>query len=167
MSLNLDRTTWRRVRLGEVVARSKEQTTPSRGAIDRYVAGGHFDEGKLTVERSGDMDDGGMGSTFKYVFRPGHVLFVSASMYLRKIGVAQHTGVVADKTYVLESVPGAGLLQEFLPWVLLSDRFYEFSISQATGSMNARLLWSTMQQFEFDLPPLDEQQRIADLPLGH
>lgn len=163
MNLSPDRIIWRRVRLGEVIARSKEQTTPSRGGIDRYVAGGHFDEDKLTVERSGDMDDGGMGSTFKYVFRPGQVLFVSASMYLRKIGVAQHTGVVADKTYVLEPIPGAGVLQEFMPWILLSDRFYEFSISQATGSMNARLLWSTMQRFEFDLPPLDEQQRIADL----
>ena len=104
-----------------------------------------------------------MGSTFRYLFKPGQVLFVSARPYLRKIGVPDFSGVVADKTYVLDAAPGNGLLHDMLPFLLTSDRFVEYATQEATGSMNPRLLWGAMQRYEFHLPPLDEQKRIADL----
>ncbi|MGV9345791.1 restriction endonuclease subunit S [Streptomyces spiralis] len=163
MSLNLDKTTWKRVRLGDVIRRSRIQVDPANGDVDRYVGGGHIDSDSLTIERFGDVDDGQMGSTFTYLFQPGQVLFVSASYYLRKSGVVNFSGVVADKTYVLDAVPENGLLQEFLPFVLVSDHFIAYATAEATGSMNSRLLWGQMQRYEFDLPPLDEQQRLADL----
>ncbi|MFD8744056.1 restriction endonuclease subunit S [Streptomyces sp. NPDC002476] len=163
MSLNLDKTTWKRVRLGDVIRRSRTQVDPANGEVDRYVGGGHIDSGSLTVERFGDVDDGQIGSTFTYLFQPGQILFVSARPYLRKSGVANFSGVVADKTYVLDAVLENGLLQEFLPFILASDHFIAFATSEATGSMNPRLLWGQMQRYEFDLPPLDEQQRLAAL----
>ncbi|GGY03886.1 restriction endonuclease subunit S [Streptomyces tanashiensis] len=163
MSLNLDKTTWKRVRLGDVIRRSRIQADPVNGEVDRYVGGGHIDSDSLTVERSGDVNDGKMGSTFTYLFQPGQVLFVSARPYLRKSGVVNFSGVVADKTYVLDAVHENGLLQEFLPFVLASDHFIAFATAEASGSMNPRLLWGQMQRYEFDLPPLDEQQRLADL----
>ena len=95
--------------------------------------------------------------------KPGQVLFVSARPYLRKIGVPDFAGVVADKTYVLDAAPGNGLLHEMLPFLLKSDRFIAYATQEATGSMNPRLLWGAMQSYEFHLPPLDEQKRIADL----
>ncbi|SDM02057.1 type I restriction enzyme, S subunit [Geodermatophilus siccatus] len=163
MSLNLDKSTWKRVRLGDVIARSRQQVDPQAGTVDRYVAGGHFDSGSPMVERWGDVNDGQMGSTFRYVFHPGQVLFISARPYLRKVAIPQFGGVVADKTYVLDAISKNGLLQDFLPFLLLSDRFCEFAMAEATGSMNPRLLWGAMQRFEFDLPPVEEQERIARL----
>lgn len=163
MSLNLDKTTWKRVRLGDVIRRSRTQADPANGDVDRYVGGGHIDSDSLTIERFGAVDDGQMGSTFTYLFQPGQVLFVSARPYLRKSGVVNFSGVVADKTYVLDAVPENGLLQEFLPFVLASDHFIAYATAEATGSMNPRLLWGQMQRYEFALPPLDEQQRFADL----
>jgi type I restriction enzyme, S subunit len=163
VSLNLDRSTWKRVKLGDVVLRSRTQLDPFESDVDRYVAGGHIDTDSVMIRRSGDVTDGQMGSTFRYVFKPGQVLFVSARPYLRKTGVPDFAGVVADKTYVLEAVPGNGLFQDMLPFLLTSDRFVEYATQEATGSMNPRLLWGAMQRYEFDLPPLDEQQRMADL----
>lgn len=163
MSLDLDKSTWKRVAFGDVVNRSREQANPFAGEVDRYVAGGHIQPGKLLVEEGGDVNDGQVGSTFTYVFHPGMVLFVSASWYLRKVGVATFDGVVADKTYVMETKDPETLDQRFLPWVLLSDDFHAYAAAKSTGSMNARLLWKTLANYEFDLPPLDEQQRIADL----
>ncbi len=163
MSLNLDRSTWKRVKLGDVVLRSRIQVDPVDGGVDRYVAGGHVDTESVIIQRSGNVADGQMGSTFRYLFRPGQVLFVSARPYLRKIGVPDFTGVVADKTYVLDSAPGNGLLHDILPFLLTSDRFVEYATQEATGSMNPRLLWGAMQRYEFHLPPLDDQERIADL----
>lgn len=163
MSLILDRGNWKRVRFGDVADRSREQASQHDGSIDRYVAGGHFDAGAMKITRYGEPEDGGMGSTFTYVFHPGQVLYVSASWYLRKVGVAAFDGVVADKTYVLETRDPAVLDQRFLAWILLSDALHDYAAAQSTGSMNARLLWSTLSNFEFALPPLDEQKRIADL----
>lgn len=163
MSLNLDRSTWKRVKLGDVVLRSRTQIDPVEGGVDRYVAGGHVDTENVIIHRFGDVADGQMGSTFRYLFKPGQVLFVSARPYLRKAGVPDFTGVVADKTYVLGAAPGNGLLHDILPFLLTSDRFVEYATQEATGSMNPRLLWGAMQRYEFDLPPLDEQRRMADL----
>ncbi|MDX5566984.1 restriction endonuclease subunit S [Streptomyces sp. ID05-04B] len=163
MSLNLDKSTWKRVRLGDVIRRSRTQADPANGDVDRYVGGGHIDTDSLTIERFGDVNDGQMGSTFTYLFQPGQILFVSARPYLRKSGVVNFSGVVADKTYVLDAVPENGLLQEFLPFVLASDHFIAYATTVATGSMNPRLLWGQLQRYEFDLPPLDEQKRLANI----
>ena len=163
MSLNLDRSTWKRVKLGDVVLRSRLQVDPVDGCVDRYVAGGHVDTESVIIYRFGDVADGQVGSTFRYLFRPGQVLFVSARPYLRKVGVPDFAGVVADKTYVLDAAPGNGLLQDVLPFLLTSDHFVEYANQEATGSMNPRLLWGAMQRYEFHLPPLDDQKRIADL----
>ncbi|MDX3130945.1 restriction endonuclease subunit S [Streptomyces europaeiscabiei] len=163
MSLNLDKSTWKRVRLGDVIRRSRSQADPATGDVERYVGGGHIDSDSLTIERFGDVNDGQMGSTFTYLFKPGQILFVSARPYLRKSGVVNFSGVVADKTYVLDAIPENGLLQEFLAFVLASDHFIAYATAEATGSMNPRLLWGQMQRYEFHVPPLDEQQRLADL----
>ncbi|MEW2428269.1 restriction endonuclease subunit S [Micromonospora sp. NPDC047644] len=163
MSLNLDKSTWKRVRLGDVIRRSRTQVDPVSSGVERYVAGGHVDSEGVTIERWGQVGDGQMGSTFRYVFKPGQVLFVSARPYLRKVGVPDFSGVVADKTYVLDTIRENGLLQEFLPFLLSSEAFVEYATAQATGSMNPRLLWGPMQRYEFDLPPIDEQRRLADL----
>ena len=163
MSLTLDKSTWKRVRLGDVLRRSRTQVDPLESGVERYVAGGHIDGGSITIDRWGDPSDGQMGSTFRHVFEPGQILFVSARPYLRKSGVVDFSGVVADKTYVLEAIPENGLLQEFLPFVLASDPFIEYATAEATGSMNPRLLWGPFQRYELALPPLDEQRRIADV----
>jgi type I restriction enzyme S subunit len=163
MSLNLDKSGWKCVLLGDVISRSREQVDPVAAGIDRYVAGGHIESHSITIDRWGDPNDGQMGSTFRYTFKPGQTLFVSARPYLRKSGVVDFSGVVADKTYVLDGLPEGALLQEFLPFVLSSDRFVEYANAEATGSMNPRLLWGPMQRYQFDLPPLDEQKRIANL----
>lgn len=163
MSLSLDRSQWRRVHLGDVVRRSRHQLEPVEKGIGRYVGGGHIDGQSLTITRWGDPSDGQMGSTFRYVFRAGQILFVSARPNLRKCGVVDFEGVVADKTYVLDAVPERGLLQNFLPFVLASERFVDYATREATGSMNPRLLWGPFQRYEFDLPPMEEQQRLADL----
>lgn len=161
--LDLQPSAWSRVRLGHVVDRSRKQVDPITAEVQRYVGGGHIDGDSLTVDRWGDPSDGHMGSTFRFVFEPGQVLFVSARPYLRKTGLVNFSGVVADKTYVLDATPGGGLLQAFLPLVLSSDVFVSYASGAATGSMNPRLLWGPMQKYEFALPPLEEQRRIADL----
>jgi len=88
MSLNLDKSTWRRVFLGNVATASKEKVDPTDGSIDRYVAGEHMDSDDLKIHRWGDIGDVELGPAFHRRFRPGQVLYGSRRTYLRKVAVA-------------------------------------------------------------------------------
>lgn len=161
--LNLDKSTWNRVKLGDVVKPSKEKVDPSSGDVERYIAGEHMDSDDLKIHRWGEVGDKELGPAFHRKFRPGQVLYGSRRTYLRKVSVADFDGVCANTTFVLETTEKSELLQEFLPFVMTSERFHAFAIGESKGSVNPYVNWSDIAKFKFDLPPLEEQKRIADL----
>ncbi|GAA1082285.1 restriction endonuclease subunit S [Nocardiopsis composta] len=163
MSLELDKSAWKRVKLGEVVAASKEKVDPSDGSVDRFIAGEHMDTDDLKIHRWGDPSEVDLGPAFHRRFRPGQVLYGSRRTYLRKVAVADFDGVCANTTFVVESKDPGVLLQEFLPFVMTSEPFHAFAIAESKGSVNPYVNWSDIARYEFNLPPLEEQKRIADL----
>ena len=54
-------------------------------------------------------------------------------------------------------------LQEFLPHFMQSDYFMERAIKISVGSLSPTINWSALAGEKFEIPPLDEQRRIADL----
>lgn len=162
MSLNLDKTGWKRVTLGDVASLSKEKCDPSAGDVDRYVAGEHMETDNLRVERWGVVGDGYLGPAFHRRFRPGQVLFGSRRTYLRKVALADFDGVCANTTFVVEA-DSDQILPEFLPFVMTSGPFQAHAIAESKGSVNPYVNWSDLTWFEFYLPPLDEQKRMVDL----
>lgn len=163
MSLNLDKSDWKRVALGEVAAASKERVDPTSEAIDRYVAGEHMDTDNLKIRRWGEIGDGYLGPAFHRRFHPGQVLYGSRRTYLRKVAVADFPGVTANTTFVVETKDAGVLLQEFLPFVMTAEPFHAFAVQESKGSVNPYVNWSDIARYEFDLPPIDEQKRLADL----
>jgi len=163
MSLHLDKTAWKRVALGDVAAASKEKVDPYEGTIDRYVAGEHMDSDDLKIHRWGDTSEVDLGPAFHRRFRPGQVLYGSRRTYLRKVAVADFDGVCANTTFVVETRDENVLLQEFLPFVMTAEPFHAFAIAESKGSVNPYVNWSDIARYEFDLPPLDEQKRLADI----
>jgi len=163
MSLNLDRSGWLRLSLGTVATASKEKVSPSDGTVDRYVAGEHMDSDDLKIHRWGDPNETALGPAFHRRFRPGQVLYGSRRTYLRKVAVADFDGVCANTTFVVQTKDPARLLPEFLPFVMSAEPFHAFAIAESKGSVNPYVNWSDIERYEFDLPPLDEQKRIADL----
>jgi type I restriction enzyme S subunit len=163
VSLNLDKSAWKRVSLGEVAAASREKVDPSGGSVERFVAGEHMDTDDLKIHRWGDPTEVDLGPAFHRRFRRGQVLYGSRRTYLRKVAVADFEGVCANTTFVVESRDEGVLLQEFLPFVMTSEPFHAFAIAESKGSVNPYVNWSDIERYEFDLPPLDEQKRIADL----
>lgn len=167
MSLNLDKSSWKSVSLGEVAAGSKEKVDPTDGTVARFVAGEHMDTNDLRIHRWGDPTEVDLGPAFHRRFRPGQVLYGSRRTYLRKVAVADFDGVCANTTFVVDAkndAKNAGvLLREFLPFVMSAEPFHAFAIAESKGSVNPYVNWSDIERFEFELPPLDEQKRIADL----
>jgi type I restriction enzyme S subunit len=53
--------------------------------------------------------------------------------------------------------------QRLLPFLCLSERFSQHAVGTSAGSLSPRTNWSSLASFEFDLPPLDQQRRIAEI----
>lgn len=163
MTLNLDRTGWKRVPLGQVAAASKNKVDPTDGSVERFIAGEHMDTDDLKIHRWGVTGEVDLGPAFHRGFRPGQVLYGSRRTYLRKVAVAEFEGVCANTTFVVETKDQDALLQEFLPFVMTAEPFHAFAIAESKGSVNPYVNWSDLERYEFDLPPVDEQKRLADL----
>jgi type I restriction enzyme M protein len=159
---SFDRSKWKRVRFGDVVKQMKEQVNPEQDGIERYVAGEHMETENVHIRKWGTVGDGYLGPAFIRGFRKGQVLYGSRRTYLKKVAVAEWNGVTANTTFVLQAVEGK-MLQELLPWLMLSERFSKHSVQESKGSTNPYVNYPDIAKFEFDLPPLEQQSRIAKI----
>lgn len=163
MTLNLDRRSWQKVKFGDVVCQVKASTDPVADGVERYVAGEHMDSDSLAISRWGMVGDGYLGPAFHRKFESGQVLYGSRRTYLRKVALAEFDGVCANTTFVMETADSSRLLPELLPFVMSTEAFHAHSIAESKGSVNPYVNWPDIAKYEFELPPLDQQRRIADL----
>jgi type I restriction enzyme S subunit len=150
---------WTRVRFGDVVENVNDQPKRATLPLDtRYVAGEHVDENRLKIDRWGTLGDDLVPPTFKRRFQPGDVLFHSRN--LTKIAVPDFGGITGEKLFVLRSRSPL-LVQDFVPYVLLSPAFTAYAEASWSGSVNKFLNWTPLERYEFALPPMDEQRRMV------
>jgi len=155
-----DRKEGKRVRFGDVVENVNEtEREPEAAGIERFIGLEHLEPGALHVGAWGSVAD---GTTFTRRCRPGQVLFGKRRAYQRKVAVAEFDAVVSGDIYVLAS-KNDRLLPELLPFICLSERFFQHAVGTSAGSLSPRTNWSSLGCFEFDLPPLDQLRRIAGI----
>lgn len=157
-----NRTGWKTIRFGDVARMIKEQVDPVAEGVERYVAGEHMETENVHIRKWGSVGDGYLGPAFIRRFRKGQVLYGSRRTYLKKVAVAEWDGVTANTTFVLEAIEER-LLQELLPWLMLSERFTKHSIQESKGSTNPYINFPDIAKFELTLPPLNQQRRISEI----
>jgi type I restriction enzyme, S subunit len=154
---------WTMVKFGDVVRHIKDRVTDIENCgLTEYTRGEHFEPGNLHLIGRSKLGDGQHGSAFHMRFKPGDVLYVSRNPQLRKVAVADYEGICANTSYVLRANEEY-LLQELLPFVMQTENFVEYTIQHKRGSTNFYLNFSDIEPYEFPLPPVDEQRRIAEL----
>jgi type I restriction enzyme M protein len=165
LTANFDRSKWARVRFGDVVNKISDRIEEvANSGLFHYIGGEHFDSGAIRFARKGLIEGSTIGPAFHMRFKPGHVLYMSRNPHLRKASMVDFEGICANTSYVCEAVNGR-LLQELLPFVMQSDAFWDWGSENKRGSTNPYLNWKDIASFEFDLPPLDQQRRIAEILL--
>jgi type I restriction enzyme S subunit len=55
------------------------------------------------------------------------------------------------------------VLPEFLPFLMMSDRFMNRAVEISVGSLSPTINWTALKLETFDLPPRDQQRRIAEI----
>lgn len=158
-----DHSNWQRVRFGDVVENLNEtERYPIAAGIERYIGLEHLEPGSLHIRSWGNVEN---GTTFTRLCRSGQVLFGKRRAYQRKVAIAEFDAVVSGDIYVLKP-KNDRLLPELLPFLCMSERFFKFAVETSAGSLSPRTNWSHLARFEFDLPPLDQQRRIAEILWG-
>ncbi len=153
------RSGWVRVRFGDVVQNCSDTGKGAGPAPSKYIGLEHIKPGCLQVQNYGDTAD---GTTFTKTCKPGQVLFGKRRAYQRKVAVASFDALVSGDIYVMEPKTPT-LIADLLPFICMSDRFFEHAVGTSAGSLSPRTNWSSLANYEFDLPPLDQQRRIANV----
>ena len=126
--------------------------------VERYVGLEHLTPEDLRIRSWGLVAE---GTTFTNYFKPGQVLFGKRRAYQRKVAVADFSGVCSGDIYVFESKDPQVLLPELLPFICQTEGFFSYAVSTSAGSLSPRTNWTQLANYEFALPPLEEQRRIA------
>lgn len=160
MILNLDKSAWKRVAFGDVIKNVTDRVDdPSKAGVDRYVGLEHLSPGVMTVQR---WDTPDKVAAQKLRFQPGDVIFGRRRAYQKKIARADFEGICSAHALVLRARPDF-IDSDFLPVFLSSDYFLHRAIAISVGSLSPTVNWRDLKVQEFELPPIDEQKRIADV----
>jgi type I restriction enzyme, S subunit len=146
-------------RFDQIAENIRVPVMPKPKDSERYIGLEHMDSGSLRIRRWGAQTDL-IGQ--KLTMKEGDVLFARRNAYLRRVAIAPFDGVFSAHGMVLRAKTDV-CLHEFLPVFMESDYFMERAIKISVGSLSPTINWSALQKEEFELPPVDEQRRIADL----
>lgn len=151
-----------RVRFSDVVKRVNVFVDREQTDLLYYVGGEHIDSDTFMVRKKGLIKGATIGYKFHFGFQPGHILFMSRNPHLRKCSMVDFAGVCSDSTYVVETRDENVLLQQYLLIEMQSDRFWKWAEENKSGSVNYLINYCTLDSYEFDLPPVEEQRALAE-----
>jgi len=152
---------WKMVKFGEVVKNANlVEREPEANGVERIVGLEHIDPENLHVRRWNSVAD---GTSFTRKFVPGQTLFGKRRAYQRKVAYAEFEGICSGDILTFEPKNRKVLLPELLPFICQSDAFFDHALGTSAGSLSPRTSWTALKDFEFPLPPLDEQKRLAEI----
>ncbi|WP_138495922.1 restriction endonuclease subunit S [Paenibacillus pinistramenti] len=146
-----------RVKLGEVARESRETLRGSKQGLP-VVGLEHITPGELTLSEW-DFDS---ENTFTKTFRKGQILFGRRRAYLKKAAVAPFDGICSGDITVIEA-NSDNILPNLLPFIIQNDIFFDYAVGKSAGSLSPRVKWEHLSEFEFTLPSIAEQRKLADL----
>jgi len=159
-SLNLDKSKWKLTKLGELADEiSVRVDNPSKSKYDRFVGLEHFVSGDIKIKNWGTTEN--LVSSTK-AFQKGDILFARRNAYLRRASLVEFDGCCSGDAFVLREnydkvVPG------FLAFLMNSNTLWDYANSNAAGTMSKRVKWRDLEEYEFLLPPKDQQAQLAEL----
>ena len=158
--LNLDKTSWKLTKVGDLAKDiSKRVDNPGESEYDRFVSLRNFVAGDIKIKTWEPTEN--LASSAK-AFKAGDILFARRNAYLRRASLVDFDGCCSGDAFVLREnhdkiVPG------FLAFLMNSNALWDYANSNAAGTMSKRVKWRDLAEYEFLLPPKDQQAQLAKL----
>lgn len=154
-----DRSKWERWKFSDLVENIVEKVVPKESGLEHYIGLKHLDSGSLHIRRFGETAsiEGDKLKIYK-----GDFIFAKRNSYLKRVAIAEFDAVASAHSLVLRA-KSENVLPEFLPFFLLSERFWQRAIEISVGSLSPTINWRVLAKQEFLLPPKEQQAEIAEL----
>ena len=95
----------------------------------------------------------------KNIFNKGQILYGKLRPYLKKYWKAEFNGVCSSEIWVLN---GNKIINEYLFFLVQTNKFNQIA-NVSSGSKMPRADWKYMAEIPFIIPPLKEQEKIAQI----
>lgn len=160
--LQIDKSSWVLTKFGDVAIQQKQSVDRENTDLTRYVKGEHMGSEDLHLRSWGELKDEYLGPAFIRRFDEGDILYGSRRTYLRKVVIAPFSGITSNTTFVIKANE-ENIDKRLLPFIMMSEGFTENSIRNSKGSVNPYINWKDIANYQFLLPPKDQQAQLAKL----
>ena len=151
--------TWKVMRLKDVAEQKKEIVIPTKeNPSTPYVGLEHVDSGSIRINRHGKASD--VKST-KFRFYRNDILYGKLRPYLDKVVLSEIDGLCSTDFIVIKTKKTID--PKFLVWIMHSRQFVNYAVSTMKGTNHPRTSWASISKYTIGLPPLFEQQKIAEI----
>ena len=147
---------WEEKKLGEIILIENSKHNPQKSKENlKCVELEHIsqDSGKL-LGYSNSQDQ----ARIKNHFKKNNILFGKLRPYLKKFWLASFEGVCSTEIWVFN---GKNSLNKFIFQFIQTDKFNYIS-NISSGSKMPRSDWNFMKEMNFNIPSLEEQEKIAN-----
>ena len=144
-------------RFDQIAINSTAKKKPTEEDKYHYIGLEHIDSQNLIVSRWGS-EVAPKGD--KLLMKKGDVLFGKRRAYQKKVAIAPFDGIFSAHGMVLR--PNEKVIdKDFFPMFISSDYFLDTAIAISVGSLSPTINWKDLARLEFDLPPMEEQKKLA------
>jgi type I restriction enzyme S subunit len=157
--IEIDKSNWQPIKFGDVVFEPKESTKdPIEDNIEHVVGLEHITSDDIHLRNSNSIEE---STTFTKKFDIDDVLFGRRRAYLKKAAQAKFGGICSGDITVFRAKDN--LLPELLPFIVHNDKFFDYAIKHSAGGLSPRVKFKDLANYEFLLPPKDQQAKLAEL----
>ena len=146
-----------KVTLGEVAVECRESCRGDKSGLPA-VGLEHLTPGQIRLSNWAVNTE----NTFTKLFRRDDMLFGRRRAYLKKAAQAPFDGICSGDITVIRARSGK-LLPELLPFIIQNDDLFDFAVGRSDGSLSPRVKWENLKNYTFELPPLTEQKKLAEV----
>lgn len=164
MQFKVDKSNWKKVRLGDVATEySKRCNNPSESGFERFIGSSNINQWDFRIKSWESTDS--VTSAMK-LFEPNDYLLVRRSLYAsdfrERAPRVNFAGVCSGDILTIRENPKM-IADGFLIGILNSPALWKYVVANASGSITRRIKWRDLANYEFLLPPKEQQAELAEL----
>lgn len=146
---------WKSIKLSDVCYFSSDKIEVSNLSLDNYVSTENMLSNKSGICRAVNLPNTSLTVAFNF----GDILLSNIRPYFKKIWLANFNGGCSNDVLVLKAKESIDA--KFLYYILSDNKFFDYDTANAKGTKMPRGDKAAIMNYEFFLPPLDIQKKIA------
>ena len=150
-------TAWSIETIDSVAEMATTKISSNNLTIENYISTENMLPDRQGVELASKLPNSGNVNSF----RPGDVLFSNIRTYFKKVWLAPRSGGASADVIIFRPKSISKIHNKFLYYLLSSDAFIDSTVTASKGTKMPRGDKNAMRAYEFLLPPLPTQKRIA------